>query len=216
MHPLASFDYLIRLGRDLCLMVLTRDRLEMRPLQGKRAVARRLGSGLRVLGAWLRRLLVLMALALEPHLTVREQPLARPHGRKTEARMRFVVWTSDTVLPEDFGCRSGAAAGSGFPGGGCSALAGPVGLARLYRQLDLMAAILADPLPRARRLAIHLARSRPGLLLAPAGPPRIAGRWGKEVSTSYDGMAVTIMEQARVRPPPLPPPRRGWRSITLV
>lgn len=215
MHPLASFDDLIRVGRDLCLTVLTRDRLEMRPDWGRKAVARRLGSGLRVLGAWLRRLLVLMALALEPDLTVREQPLRRPHGRKTQARMRFAVWTADTVLPEDLGCRSGAAAGSGLPGGRIG-MSGPVELGRLYRQLDLMAAILADPLPRARRLAIHLARNKPDMLLPPAGPRRIAGRWGREISASFDAMAVSIMAQARVRPPPLPPPRRGWRSITLV
>ncbi|MCU0882587.1 MAG: hypothetical protein MUF14_07975 [Hyphomonadaceae bacterium] len=216
MNPLASFTFLIRVGRDLAAAVLTRDRLETRPVWGKKAVARRLASGLRVLGAYLRRLLVLMALALEPDLRVKDLPLRRPHGRKMQPGVHFMVLKPDLPLPEDFARRSGPPLDVASPGHARRMAQGGVGLARLYRQLDLMAAILADPLPRARRLALHLARCRPGILLAPQGPARIAGRWGTEVPASFEAMAVSIITQSRNRPPPLPPPRRHWRSVTVV
>jgi hypothetical protein len=236
MNPLASFDFFLRVGRDLWLAVLSRDGLEARPQCARRAVGRRLASGLVVLGAYLRRLLVLMALALEPGLQVAQRPMRRPHGRTSAPRPRFIVWKQDYGPRADFiGCapiaHKGAHKGAQnvgqnvglhaglenhLPSGATSFGPQPIRLAQLYQKLDLIAGILADPLPRARRLALHLARNRPGVLMPPDGPARIAGRWGADVSASYDMIALGILTDSRTRPPPLPPPRRQWPSLTRL
>jgi hypothetical protein len=90
----------------------------------------------------------------------------------------------------------------------------PVDMANLYAQLDFLSKIAANPAAKAKRLAFHLARSQQGIVIPPEGPQRIAGRWGTQVSASYNAMAGSIMTVSRSRPPPLPPPRTHWPTIT--
>jgi hypothetical protein len=89
-----------------------------------------------------------------------------------------------------------------------------IDMSKLYAELDYLSKLAADPLAKAKRLAFHLARNYQGIIIAPEGPKRIAGRWGTEVSASYTAMAWSIMNQSRNRPSPLPPPRTHWPTIT--
>jgi hypothetical protein len=211
-----SFTFLLGLAHSLLAQVTGRDGLDDRPGSLRPAVMRRLESGVRVLASFVRRLLVLMALSLEHGLVDRvdaSQPLPRPKGRRRTSGARF------KVLPPPFSGPYvvGDAIESWRDRVGTTVpvrQAKPVSPARLYRLLDQLAAIVADPEPRARRLAFHLARRRDGPILPPVGPARIAGIWGMEVRASHDAMAGAILSASRVRPPPLPPPRRAGPTVT--
>jgi hypothetical protein len=212
MQPQTSFDLFLSAGHRLLQAVLTRDGLETRPAEARRSVARRLAAGVRLLGAYLRRLLILLALRLEPDVTAPQRPLKRPHGRKMVRKAGFVVFQSECALPDDL-----FPADRHGPGAGSTAQEqSEVPLSALFAKLDAMAAILADPLPRARRLALHLRRARPGTPLAPGDTAPALRRYGTTLSASYDAMGFAISQASRTRPPPLPPPRRHWRSLTLL
>jgi hypothetical protein len=65
--------------------VRVRDELYLvRPAFAARAVARRLAAGLAHEEAYLRRVLIVMALELEPTLKDRRGPMRRPHSRRAK------------------------------------------------------------------------------------------------------------------------------------
>lgn len=211
-----SFTFLMGLARSLLARVTARDGLGMRPADVRPAVVGRLAAGVAVLASFVRRLLVLMALSMEHGLVDRidrAKPLARPHGRRGASGARFVVLEprltrvseADRAVERWFDRAGQQSKARG------AALPSP---AKLYRLLDVLANIVADPEPRARRLAFHLARRRDGPILSPAGPASIAGYWGMEVRASHDAMAAAILSASRLRPPPLPPPRQAGPEIT--
>jgi hypothetical protein len=217
MDPLASFAFLIATAQRLSSAVNTRDNLHLRPALACKAVAARLGSGMRVLRAFLRRLIILIALELEWSLVDRRGAMKRPHGRKaasTGAKFSLQGLDSDKPSPwlngggPNFMTQVETIDGRSTPV--------PVDMASLYAQLDFLARIAANPLAKAKRLAFHLARKHHGIIMAPEGPQRIAGRWGTEVRASYSAMAGSIITQSRNRPPPLPPPRTQWPMITAL
>ncbi|MCU0882652.1 MAG: hypothetical protein MUF14_08310, partial [Hyphomonadaceae bacterium] len=198
-----------------------RDRVADRPKHLRPVEMGRLVTGVRLLASFVRRLLVLMALSFEHGLVDRIDPAGmpprpdgKPRGRKKAPGVRFVILeprasTIETVAEtvhrfswDDW--RADAPCGPRQP----------PSPARLYRMLDLLAAIVADPEPRARKLAFHLARTRHGPILPPVGPRRIAGRWGTEVRAGHEAIAGAIMNASRERPPPLAPPRRGLPAVT--
>jgi hypothetical protein len=214
MNPLASFAFLIATAQSLADAVWVRDNVYLRPQMARKSVAARLASGLVVLRAFLRRLIILMAIELEWKLVDARGPMRRPHGRKSKSKVGFSFPCLDADKPSpwltshrpqfkpkvrnDFGAPL------------------PVDITQLYAKLDFLAKIAANPTAKAKRLAFHLARSRPGIIMAPIGPKRIAGRWGTSVSASFDAMASSILTQSRNRPPPLPPPRNQWPMITVL
>jgi hypothetical protein len=218
MNPLSSFAILIATAQSLAAAVNTRDQLHLRPPVACKAVAMRLASGLVVLRAFLRRLVILIALELEWGLVDKRGEMKRPHMRKAKSR---------AVL--SLGGLEANKANPWLDGGGPQFKArvktgniGPVevNMANLYTKLDFLAAIAANPLAKAKRLAFYLARRYPydpnGIIIAPEGPKRIAGRWGTQVRASYDAIAGSIMIQSRNRPPPLPPPRTCWPTVTAL
>jgi hypothetical protein len=213
-----SFTFQIGLARSLLAQVTGRDGLDMRPVEVRPAVIGRLAAGVRVLASFVRRLLVLMALSMEHGLVDRidrAKPLARPHGRGSACAVRFVlleprlarVSAADRAVVCWFDLASQPSQ---------ARRVAPPSPARLYRLLDVLATIVANPEPRALRLAFHLARRRDGPILPPAGPARIAGCWGTQVCASHDAMAEAILSSSRVRPPPLPPPRRAGPTLTSL
>jgi hypothetical protein len=219
MNPLASFAFLIATAQSLVAAVTTRDNLHLRPPMSYKAVAVRLVSGMRVLRAFLRRLIILIALDMEWRLVDTRGAMKRPHKRKSKtscAKLSLQGLDPDKpspwlnggspqfkpVLKTDFTQADSTPV--------------PIDMAKLYAQLEFLARIAADPTAKAKRLAFHLARNRPGIIMAPEGPQRIAGRWGTEVRASYDAMAGSIMTVSRTRPPPLPPPRTHWPTITAL
>jgi hypothetical protein len=218
MNPLASFSFLINTAQSLVAAVTTRDSLHIRPPLARQAVAARLASGLRLLRAFLRRLIILIALELEWTLVDSRGEMKRPHGRRK----------SKSSSP---GCSlegldtQGASPWLNADGPDFKAVVKSdhtqgyntpviVDMAKLYAQLDYLARIAANPLAKAKRLAFHIARNYEGIIIAPEGPKRIAGRWGTEVSASYTAIAGSIIMQSRNRPPPLPPPRTHWPTVT--
>jgi hypothetical protein len=214
MNPLASFAFLIATVQSLAAAVTTRDDLHIRPPLASKAVAARLVSGMRLLRAFLRRLVILIALEMEWSLVDTRGEMKRPHGRKaTSSSMKFSLtcFDADRVSPWLNG--DGPAFKTRLKAGESTPM--PINMTKLYAQLDFLAQIAANPIAKAKRLAFHLARKRHGIIMAQQGPKRIAGRWGTQVSASFDAMAASIITQSRNRPPPLPPPRNQWPTITV-
>jgi hypothetical protein len=223
MKPLAAFTYLITTATNLAAAVNTRDDLHLRPEIARKAVAARLVSGLRVLKAFLRRLILLIALDLEWGLIDTRGEMKRPHGRKSKSfcyKPNLHILDPDTLSP--------------WIGGNCPKFVidkmyeprqvrdpryNPpvyVEMAKLYAQLSYLSDLAANPLAKAKRLAFHIARTREGIILAPDPIKRIPGRWDTEVRALYFAMWASIAEKARSRPPPLPPPRTHWPMITVL
>ncbi|MEM7493136.1 MAG: hypothetical protein AAF296_07105, partial [Pseudomonadota bacterium] len=82
----------------------------------------------------------------------------------------------------------------------------------LLERLTQLRALIKAPQARARKLAWHMARRRPGLMLAPGNHDAVKNRYGTEFSTTYTLMGHAILRLSRARPPPIgpvprPPPR---------
>jgi hypothetical protein len=216
MNPSTSFAILIATAQSLVAMVNTRDDLHLRPECARQSVAARLKTGLIVLKTFLRRLIILIALDLEWGLVDKRGPMKRPHKRKSIASVGFHLPTLDSTkvspwlkaVPPNFNPRVKSQNEHG------TNPAVEVDMARLYAQLAFLAKIAENPYPKAQRLAFHLARTCEGPILALEGPKRIAGRWGTQVRTYYDWLPALIVDKSRSRPPPLPPPRTHWPTIT--
>jgi hypothetical protein len=217
MNPLASFTMLIATAQSLASAVTTRDNVHFRRPTERKAVAARLVSGMRILRAFLRRLIILIALELEWSLVDTRGPMTRfpkPKMKPSTTKLSLTCFDADKVSPwlnndgPEFQPRAMSQNGLGT---------NPpvyVDMSRLYAQLDFLTGIAANPLAKARRLAFYLARKKHGLFMAPSGPWRIAGRWGTQVGTYFDLMAGEIATKSRNRPPPLPP--RRWRGPTIM
>jgi hypothetical protein len=207
MNPSATFAILIATAQSLVAAVTTRDDLHLRPALASKTVAARLVSGLRVLRAFLRRLIILIALEMEWTLVDARGPMQRPHGRKAAASSTrfalnyFGTYKAGPWLAGDRARRKPPA---------------PVHMGTLYAQLDYLAQIASNPVARAKRLAFHLARDHEGMIIAPEASRRIAGRWGTQVRASFDAMAAAILTKSRDRPPPLSPRRTHWPTINAV
>jgi hypothetical protein len=216
MNPLASFTFLINTAQSLVAAVTTRDNLHIRPALARQAVAARLRSGMIVLRAFLRRLIILIALELEWSLVDARRAMKRPHGRKLKSSPGFSLGGLDTNKVSPWLNADGPNFKPVVKTDHTQGYNTPVmiDMAKLYAQLDYLAGIAANPLAKAKRLAFHLARNYQGIIIAPDGPKRIAGRWGTQVSAIYTAIAGSIITQSRNRPPPLPPPRTHWPTIT--
>jgi hypothetical protein len=218
MRPQSNFTRLIATAQSLAMMVNTRDNLHLRPEIARKSVAGRLVTGLIVLKTFLRRLIILIALELEWGLVDTRGEMKRPHKRKSKPSDGFHMPLLDAQSGGDWlydhypyhypRAKSQKAYGTNPPV--------YVDMAKLYAKLAFLAKIADNPFPKAKRLAYHLARNRPGPILALEGPERIAGRWGTEIRAYYDNLPAMIIEQSRNRPPPLPPPRDHWPMVTAL
>jgi hypothetical protein len=187
-----------------------------------KAVAARLRTGVRALEAFLRRVLILMALEMEPDLVFvwRPENLARRKGgRKPCVKKPFlqIYAMPDRSYHFDFAHEYGApsARTSTTDIHSHAAVLPPVTvpIGRWLAQLDYLHAVAKDPIAKARRVAFSLARRRHGILMAPPSPPRLLARCGLEISSIFDAMAHQIMAKSRTRPPPLPPPRNRAKPM---
>jgi hypothetical protein len=216
MNPLASFAFLITTARSLVAAVTTRDNLHLRPALARQAVAARLRSGMIVLRAFLRRLIILIALDMEWTLVDKRGEMKRPHGRKSKPSAGFSLQCLDDQRVSPWLNAVGPQFKPVFKAEHRNYAPVEIDMANLYAQLDYLAGLAANPAAKAKRLAFHLARTHQGIIMTPAGPTRLAGRWGTEVRASYDAIAGSIMIKSRNRPPPLPPPRTCWPMITVL
>jgi len=218
---LAPFVFALSQASYLRDRVLGVSELLGRPALVRKAVAARLRSGVRALQAFLRRILILMALDMEPDLVAKDQTenLARAKGKKVRVNRPFL-----RIFPApqkgrrlDFKPQFGAPRPS-EPSPYAAALPPvTVPIGRWWRQLDYLQTIIHDPVAKARRLAFSLARCHPGLLMAPDQNRRVMRGCGTEPTSLFDAMAFQILQKSRSRPPPLPPPRRWPKPmITLL
>jgi hypothetical protein len=215
----ATFKPFQREAMRITSRLLSRDGLSGFPDLISKAAAARLRAGLRVIEAFLARLLVLMALAIEPTLTHVERPERRPRDRKPRTRgFTFRVFPRELLgdgpelsLSENWSGRS-----NGGPFDRPAAGPAPVPTRALFERLARLRLIAEAPEARARRLAFHMARTRPGVMLPPRHRPGVPNRWGVEASALYTAMGQGIVTASRSRPPPLPPPKVARPTISLL
>lgn len=215
MEPTPGYlEHALRLADRLRARILSRDGLNLGPPWLTRATAHRFRAGLHALEAFLRRVLLLLALHLEPGLRPRTAMWKPARQRRDLDPAKAPIAPGLRLFPGeyagpqdwDFSCADRPARSPG-----------PYPSAPLFARLAMLGDLLTNPHGRARRLAFHLARRRPGLLLAPN--PLMATslrRFGTEISMQFDAMAVAMITAARARPPPLGPlPRAGPRIRRL-
>jgi len=207
----AFFSHLASQGAALHARVLSRDDAHLRPERVPRAVAARLRAGIAALESWLRRVLILMALSLEPGL----KPAAGPWIKTYRPRRLAGHRPGLRIFLRRSAPDPGALAA--LPDRARVQQHGPVQAAPLLARLAALRALVDAPEARAQRLAFHIARRRPGRLVAPpdraAFPRRL---FGTEAGALHDAMAQAICEHSRARPPPLgPAPCAGPRIRSL-
>jgi hypothetical protein len=221
---LATHIFALGQAVQLHARAIGKSELMGRPEFVRQAVAARLRAGVRALEAFLRRLLILMALEIEPDLiaVVRPENLARAKARKMpRAKKPFlqIYPMPDRPYSFDFGSMFGvlrAPCASDIHSHAAILPPVTVPIGRWLEQLDYLHDIIKDPFAKARRLAFSLARQRHGLLMAPPQHPRVMRGQGTEATAIYDAMAFQIMAKSRSRPPPLPPPWRGPKPMITV
>ena len=237
MNPvLQSCQLVLRLVCDLIagvrLLGCTNGRSQASDFVTTKAATQSLKAALRLVEAYLRRVLLVMALDLEPTLVDTPQTFPRsndgpndspsactPAGqleRKSRATgAPFQVFVKVSDLPEDVltKMRQGDFNAQIAPEN--RKPSDPIFIGQFKSRLDNLAKIAADPLPHARRLAFYLARTRPGPMFEPDRHLRVSSSlgplrklWRTETSAIFDAMGMQIRTKSRARPPPLPPHRR--------
>ncbi len=185
-----------------------------RPRFAAPGVGKRLRAGIRLIEVYLRRVLLVLALKLEPDLV--HNPGALRDSKRSVLCERGPVFR---VLLDQYLSRHDRAelremARERRLGWGHDPRPAPhrVFMVPLYRRIDKLAAIAADPLKRARSLAWRLARQRAGILIAPDLRFRPAGcvrrYWRTETGITFVMLGQEILVNSRTRPPPLPPRQR--------
>jgi hypothetical protein len=189
------------------------------PPMASRSLYRTFKRGLRLVEAYLRRVLLVMALRIEPTLVDRSKAVERrkERVRKWRARQpRFVVLDSryrPLGNPELRRFDEVARLKREEP---WRKAPKTVSMRGLYRRLDYLAKIAAAPMPRAQRLAFYLARRRHGPFVAPDAGLRLPGIYGTEASATFQMLGYLTWDESRKRPPPLPPPKRYGPSVTVL
>jgi hypothetical protein len=226
MDPIpASCRFFLGVIRALVQAVTADAHIIGKPLPaGPPLMASRLRAGLRVLENCLRRLLIAMALEFEREgLVSNLGPHKRPHGRKALSRPRKIKLLAPRFNP--FSKRAQVTVDDlralgprkPKPRRDRNAL---VDMRAMNARLEQLAAIAADPVKRAKRLAYHLARNRPGPISgldARLKPPGwLRPYWGAEASITYSALAFQIHTHSMARPPPLPKRRVYGPSVTVI
>ena len=190
--------------------VIAKDGLHLSPALISKAAAKRLKQAIRAMEAYLRRMLVLLALSLEPDLKpdMRERPVRPSKRPQTTPSFTFRTFPKAGI---DFALSSQFETLRHRPKPANTGR-NQVPARPLLDRLTQLRALIEAPQARARKLAWHLARRRPGLMLAPGHHDAVKNRYGTEFSTTYTLMGHAILQQSRARPPPIgpvprPPPR---------
>ncbi|MDJ0921293.1 MAG: hypothetical protein QNI84_09205 [Henriciella sp.] len=198
-------------GELLIARIVSRDDLQLAPVQISKAAATRLRQGLRALEAYVRRVLFCLALALEPGLKPDNCPRnPRERAPNFDRKPGFKLFTGEQDCPDFTDFHDPWADPKPRPPHGQPVLAAP-----LLGRLNALKTLLKNPAARAKRLAFHLARYRPGWLFAPGRTGDVPHRWGPELSATFTAMGHQIVAASKARPPPIgprpvKPPRIRW------
>ena len=196
----------------LASFVLARDDAHLAPRAFSPAAAARFKAGLRAIEAYLRRMILWLALQIE-HDFPRDNPeraiYQRTAGQRANQNLSLKIFTAQHDFPDNFADRYDPS----FYGLGADRpqpLRPPAIPARpLLDRLRALSDLAKAPEARARRLAWLLARKRPGPVMTPdIGRRYVPARYGTEVSAIYDSFIAGIAKASRARPPPLGPVRR--------
>lgn len=195
--------------------VAVRDRLDLHPKHISRAAMARATGGLRAIEAFVRRLILLLALQFEHDITVdispREHPKKQPAPRAPTPNTSLRIFLTELVFPDTLAEHFNTdTTGDWQTRGPAEMPAAPIlaRIARLRRALNTAEA-------RGRRLAYTLSRRRHGLLMAPF-PLAVPARMGTEFAHLYRTYGFDIRRQSCARPPPTrarPPPRPRIRQL---
>lgn len=217
---LAPFAFALLQALELYTRVMARDGLTLRPRFASKAISARLRVGVAALEAYLRRVLILMALEIEHELVAVVWPenLARAKAKLPRVKaFSLRIYPTDTNAgPPHFEPVYSYENATSVDNHDATRPSIVVPIGHWLDRLDYLYALAKAPTAKARRLAFSLARSHHGILMAPYVPPRRLHHWGREVSALSDAMAFQIMTKSRLRPPPLPPPRRGPKPMITV
>jgi len=174
-------------------------------------------------GGQQQRVAIVRAIAADPAIVLADEPTANVDSATAEHllgimeelnRKRGVtlrVFPRELSLSENW-----PGSPNGSPSDHPAAGSAPVPTRALLERLARLRLIAEAPGPRARRLAFHMARTRPSVMLPPRHGVGVPNRWGVEASALYTAMGQGIVTASRSRPPPLPPPRVPRPIITLL
>ena len=182
--------------------ILGRTELHVRPTGLSQRLARRTRAQLKALEQMLRRVIMLIAIAMSEKIT--PTPLARPRIRLLDS-IRLVPLRAaqapmpsrprDPMLPAPR-CTMGDVDFSALPIGKPRK---PVNLRKLIKRIQTLQAVLENPEPMARRLAIHYARLRRLHTKLPAPPPEIPlWRASAELSLVAGALPMELRRAAQV------------------
>ena len=198
-----------------------------------RAAAQRLVAGLRLVEAYLRRVLIIMALGLEATLV--DTPQVNLHLRRREKLAKpkpvvarpssFIVFPKMPPLPDSVAWKLQSATMYQWTGHMTAHMTGyttghimkratrgpakPVFVGMLKARLDHLAKIAQDPLPRAMRLAYYIARHKHGAMFAPDRhwrPSNALGRLRRLWTTQTSATFDAMAHDIQTRSRARPPP----------
>ena len=181
--------------------ILGRTELHIRPTGLSQRLARRTRAKLKALEQLLRRVIMLIAIAMSENIT--PAPLARPRIRSLDTIRLAPVRTPkaprpprprDPMLPAPR-CTMGDVDFSALPK---DKPRKHVNIRKLIKRIQTLQAVLENPEPMARRLAIHYARLRRLHTKLPTPPPEIPHhRAGAELSLVAGALPMELRRAAR-------------------
>jgi hypothetical protein len=230
MHPaLQPCLWLIEIARTLIAGVRFFDFSHTADYVPTQAAAQRIKAGLKLAEAYLRRVLILMALALEPTLVdVPQKGLERRRHEKAprivvRQSANFIIFPPVPALPDKVLDRLRELDEQARFEENPPRRTGYIYIGNLKARLEQLAKIATDPTKRVNRLAMYIARKKHGPFFAPdrhIRPSNQLGRlrklWDTKTSASFDAMAYNIITRSRERPPPLAPRQKYGPSILSV
>ena len=182
--------------------ILGRTELNVRPKGLSQRLARRTRAQLKALEQMLRRVIMLIAIAMSEHIA--PTPLARPRIRMLDSirlaplrasKARKLPRPRPPMLPAPR-CTMGDVDLSALPKGKPRE---PVNLRKLIKRIQTLQAVLENPEPMARRLATHYARLRRLHTKLPTPPPEISFRRASvELSLVAGALPMELRRAAQV------------------
>ena len=196
-----SISHALRCISEAVVDVLGRTELHARPRGISKRLAQRTRAELKALEQMLRGVIMLIAIAMSEH--IKPTPLARPRIRLLDA-IRLAPLRApkaprpprqrQPILPAPR-CTMGDVDFSTLPKGKPRKL---VNIRKLVKRIQVLQAVLENPEPMARRLAIHYARLRRLHTKLPTPPPEIPlRRAGAELSLVAGALPMELRRAAK-------------------
>ena len=202
MKPETPFiSHALRCISEAVVDILGKTELHVRPTGLSQRLARRTRAQLKALEQMLRRVIMLIAIAMSEH--IKPTPLARPRIRLLDSIRLTPLRAPKAPRPPPQGqpmlpaprCTTGDVDFLSLPKGKSRK---PVNLRKLIKRIQTLQAVLENPEPMARRLATHYARLRRLHTKLPTLPPDIPlRRANAELSLVAGALPMELRRAAR-------------------